>query len=634
MHSKFKLLFPFFSLGIFASASGQQSIKDTAKDTKNAYNISEVIIQDNRLQIPFSEQNRNISIIDEAVIKTLPVKSVNELLTFVAGIDMRQRGPWGAQADVSINGGTFDQTLVLLNGVKISDPQTGHNMMNIPVSLNAVDRIEVLKGAAASRYGINALNGAINIITKKPAATGVYVNISGSSSFQRDSSNQELFAGLGMEVSTSLVQKNTRHYLSLSSMRSSGYRYNSALNNNKVFYQNQISLPNHGSFSFMGGYVYNDFGANGFYAAPADVESREQLQTAIGGVNAELPVNKIWTIRPQLSYRYNFDDYIFVRQHPEVYENKHYTHVLDAELNNTFTTGIGIFGIGLEFRNEAINSSNLGKWGRANYGFYGNYNFKKIRNLLMNIGAYVNYNVHFGWQFLPGLDAGYRLNEQWRLFTNIGTGERLPTYTDWYYKGPQNIGNDQLQPEKAFHSELGLKYNNNRLNATASYFYQNTSDFIDWVKDSLAGAWQPQNFQHIKTNGISVSTDYRFTDPDSRFSVLAGCSYTWLNPQITFSEPTDGTISKYALENLRNQVCGRIYFSFFNFLNITFAARYEQRVNYKDYILLDSRLGTRFHQFEAYADISNITDVQYVEAGAIPMPGRWFTLGLKWNWEK
>src|SRR5690606_15190860 len=130
----------------------------------------------------FSEQNRNVTILDRKVIESLPVNSVNELLAYVAGIDVRQRGPQGTQADISINGGSFDQTLVLLNGVKMTDPQSGHNMMNLPVSLEAVARIEILKGAAASVYGINAINGAINIITRQPEGTGVTANVYAGSS--------------------------------------------------------------------------------------------------------------------------------------------------------------------------------------------------------------------------------------------------------------------------------------------------------------------------------------------------------------------------------------------------------------------------------------------------------------------
>ena len=125
--------------------------------------------------------------------------------------------------------------------------------------------------------------------------------------------------------------------------------------------------------------------------------------------------------------------------------------------------------LGLELRNEAINSNSLGKRSRINYGFFGEYSFNKIQKLLINVGAYTNYNSDFGWQFLPGVDIGYNVHNNFRLFANAGTGQRLPTYTDLYYKGPGNIGNDQLKPEHSFHSEAGVKYNSGSLNASLKH---------------------------------------------------------------------------------------------------------------------------------------------------------------------
>jgi iron complex outermembrane receptor protein len=331
--------------------------------------LTEITIQENRLQIPFAKQNRNISILDQSLIRTLPVKSVNELLSYVSGVDVRQRGPWGTQTDIGIDGGTFDQTLVLINGIKISDPQTGHNMMNIPLPLDAIDRIEVLRGPAARIYGVNALNGAINIITKKPQTTGVTANIYAGSNFKKDSADNKLYGGYGVQLSASIADENVQHYLALSREQASGYRYNTPFNNNKIFYQNNADLGEKVSLQFLGGFVYNDFGANGFYSAPADKDSKETVQTGLLGLGATITVNPYWTFKPRVSYRYNHDDYIFIREKPEVYHNRHETHVIDGELNNTFTTDIGDFGLGLELRNERINSSNLGNRERSNYEF-------------------------------------------------------------------------------------------------------------------------------------------------------------------------------------------------------------------------------------------------------------------------
>ncbi|ULT25524.1 TonB-dependent receptor plug domain-containing protein [Sphingobacterium sp. E70] len=94
--------------------------------------LNEVIINQNRLQIPFSKQNKNVQILTQEDIQRLPNRSINELLTNIPGVDVRQRGPFGSQADVSIDGGSFEQTAILLNGVKITDPQTAHHNMNLP----------------------------------------------------------------------------------------------------------------------------------------------------------------------------------------------------------------------------------------------------------------------------------------------------------------------------------------------------------------------------------------------------------------------------------------------------------------------------------------------------------------------
>ncbi len=597
--------------------------------------LEEITIQGNRLQIPFAEQNRNVRVIDQSLIRTLPVKSVNELLTYVSGVDVRQRGPWGTQADIGVDGGTFDQTLVLINGVKISDPQTGHNMMNLPVALDAIERIEVLRGPAARIYGVNALNGAINIITKTPTATGVSAHIYTGSSFQRDTANNKLYGGGGIQLAASFAGDHAQHYLSLSSEQSTGYRYNTAFGNSKAYYQNNIDLGKATTLQMSGGFVHNSFGANGFYSAPGDKESKETVQTALASIGLQTVVNPFWTLRPRISYRYNHDDYIYIRQKPEVYRNRHETHVIDAELNNTFRTDIGVFGLGLELRNEQINSSNLGNWQRTNYGFFGEYSFNKVHNLLVNVGAYANYNSDFGWRILPGIDVGYQFYKGWRVFANAGTGQRLPTYTDWYYKGPQNVGNPALTPEYSYNVEGGLKYSDKQLNGSISYFYRRTSDFIDWVKDTVTAPWQPVNYQNINTQGITLAVDYRWAEQVARpvFAMITGISYTYLNLDVVEKPDGEGNmLSHYVLDNLRHQLCAHANLEFFRMFNLTVAARYQQRVNYKDYTLLDARVSFTRSRFNIYLDVTNLGNVHYEEAGVVPLPGRWVTLGLKWAW--
>jgi len=623
-----KIIGLIYFLFLVISNNQAQIFPNSQKHADTLQTLDEIIIQANRIQIPFSKQNRNISIITKETIKTLPVKSVGELLQYVAGIDVRQRGPAGVQADIGIDGGSFDQTLVLLNGSKITDPQTGHNMMNLPVSAAAIERIEILRGAAARIYGVNALNGAINIITRQPQHTGIDIDLYSGSSFNKDTSNGNIFASYGVDITAGLSSKKINQFFAISQAQSSGYRYNTAFTNQKVFYQNSI-LPGKGSkVNFMAGYVNNEFGANAFYAAPADVESMEHVQTAITALSAVIPVNKSWIFRPRISYRFNKDDYIFKRHNPSYYRNIHKTNSWDIELNNTIKSGIGDFGFGVEGRNESIRSNSLGKRSRMNYGLFGEYSFNRIARLLINAGAYINYNSDFGWEFLPGLDAGYDLSQHFRIFANTGMGQRLPTFTDLYYSGPSNIGNPQLQPEESFQSEIGLKYRSSPINISVSYFHKNISQFIDWVKDSLTAPWQPQNYQKMKTNGLTFLSDFLIIQ-NRRLNWSTEISYTWLQPKITSIHPEK--LSHYALNSLRNQVSLNNRLNLFNKYHLSVSARYQERIQYKSYFLLDTKFTIDLKQFNLYVEANNLTNISYVEAGAVPLPGIWITAGAKWS---
>lgn len=621
----------FFIITFFPRPAFAQQAPEKNEIADSAKTLNEILIQWSRLQIPFSKQNRNITIIDRQTIKSLPVKSIGELLQYAAGIDVRQRGPWGVQADIGIDGGTFDQTLVLLNGVKITDSQTGHNMMNLPMSELAIERIEILKGAAARIYGVNAINGAINIITRQPEKTGIDISAQSGTSFTKDTSNHKWYAGFGAEIAAGLAGKNIDHFISVSHTSSSGYRYNTAFSNQKIFYQNQIAAGNNNKVNIMAGYANNAFGANAFYAAPADKESKEHVQTAIASISSLWHINYKWTFRPRISFRHNKDDYIFRRHDPEFYRNIHNTNAWALELNNTIKSRAGDFGIGFEMRNESINSNSLGKESRMNYGFFGEYSLNTIDKLLVNGGAYINYNSAFGWELLPGIDIGYDVAPNIRIFANAGTGQRLPTFTDLYYKGPSNIGNANLQPEHALHTELGLKYNSESINASLSYFHRRVSDFIDWVKDELTDPWQPQNFQKIKTNGISFSSDYRILNENnaSSLQLISGLSYTWLHPKVMNNDP--GKISQYALSNLRHHLALYGNLSYKKIFHFTLTARYQQRIHYKEYFLMDARVAADMNQWNIFIDGNNITNVTFVEAGAVPMPGSWVSLGIKWS---
>ncbi|MCX2477483.1 TonB-dependent receptor [Pedobacter sp. MC2016-15] len=597
-------------------------------DTTN--NLNEVLVKENRLKLPFSKQNRNIWIIDNQQIKNLPSRSISELLSYATGVDVRQRGPGGVQADISIDGGTFDQTLVLLNGVKVSDPQTGHNMMNLPISIDDIDHIEVLRGSASRIYGLNALTGAINIVTKSAVTTGVSGNVFTGSSFKKNGSGK-VYGNYGVRATGTLALKESSHLFSAGQEAGNGYRHNTAFDNQKIYYQGKFNVGKSDQLDVTGGYIHNNYGANGFFAA--GTESEETVKTAIATVAYKTKLNSFWTLLPRLSYRNNVDDYMYIKQTPNIAHNHHVTQVMSAELNNTFETGIGEFGLGLEGRKEKINSNNLGKRDRDNLGIYGEYKFDLVKNLLINAGTYVNYNSDFDWHVMPGIDAGYTFLDNWKVFVNVGTGVRLPTFTDLYYAGPQNIGNDQLRPEKSRYIEGGLKYNSNHFVLNASVFKRRITDFIDWVRASETVKWQPNNFAQLNSTGYTLSADYntgQLSNAGMFNSMRFGLSYTHLDPKVKTVIPM-AVFSRYAIETLRDQLTGTANADFLKVMSLTVTARYCERISYKDYTIMDARLSCKLNKGSIYADASNIFDVNYIQAQAVPMPGVWATLGYKFT---
>ena len=622
MYSKLYLIFALSTLGIPAQAQ---------TDTLHTIELANVIIAENRLQVPFSESARSIQIITREDIERAPVRSVNELLTYVAGVDVRQRGPGGVQADVSVRGGTFEQTLVLINGVKVSDPQTGHHQMNLPVTLDAIERIEVLKGPAARVYGQNAFAGAINIVTRVPDEPGVSAGVYGGD-----------FQTLGGNVGLTLPGQHYRQHLSLSHDRSAGYRPNADYQVTNAFYQSYLKTKS-GRFNVMGGHSWRAFGAGGFYVPESS--EYEKVTTSLVSLDYQGKAGR-WTYQPRVYGRRNHDDYVFLRSSPAAYRNLHTTHAGGAELHTTYRNALGLTGLGTEVRHERISSNGirtlrdsagaaidtvtvpfLGQRQRTLLGFFAEHRFYFFDRLDVTPGLYVNWYSDYGWNYFPGIDASWEIDAAWRLFANVGRSFRIPTYTDLYYDGPTNIGNEQLRPEDAVTYEGGVKYFGKTVWGQASYFRRDASRLIDWVRVSQEEPWQPRNFYDVDVQGIEMGINFDFSRNENALFRTLSLNYTYLNADL---ENTEAVESRYALDVLNHQLVLSADHRIWLGLRHSLRARYLDRATstLKDYFLLDSRVYYQTEQINIYAEATNLTNTQYTEAGYVPMPGRWLRAGV------
>ncbi len=601
------------------------------KPSQLHHELDEVIIHGNRIEIPFVESARDIQIISQEQIAKMPVRSVNELLTYVGGLDIRQRGPFGGQADVSIDGGTFEQSLVLLNGIKLIDDQTAHIMMNIPVPIDAIERVEVLKGAAARIYGVNALTGAINIVTKKESTSFVSAHLYSGSSFKRkeEEDGSGIYGGGGLQLVGNYGDEQQNHLFALSQDSYNGQRYNTALNNSRFFYNGNYYLDNQHSVQALIGHIDNRFGANGFYAAPGDKDSEEIDKTTLFSLSSKHRWGDL-TLMPRISHRYNEDDYRYFKQDLNTARSRHFTNALMLELNGRFSTSMGEFGVGWESRMTRINSSNIGKQERDNHGIYAEFKGKYWNKLIAVAGTYINYNTDYNWQVYPGLDLAYLLDNTWKISTSIGSAQRIPSFTDLYLdQPPGNVGNPKLQSENAWQYEVAVDYSTGRIRAKTGYFYRDISGFIDWIREDESQPYAPYNLGDNKIQGIYGRLSQQVLLV-GRHNLGYRMSYNYLKPKISFDNTGQ---SKYVLENLKHQFIIGINYNYGR-VSLDVENRYIKRELNSGYDVLDARIKYQLKSSLLYADITNILNSAYREAGAVPMPPRWFSLGMKYQWNQ
>lgn len=600
--------------GLMAMTFHAQAQTDTTTQK-----LDEFLIQENRIQLPFSKQTRNISVVDRQQIETAPARSLQEVLSFVPGVDVRQRGVSGVQADIGIRGGSFEQTLMLLNGIKLSDPQTGHHMMNIPVPLVNIDRVEVLKGPASRIFGQNAYTGAVNVITSL-----------------RDSRSLRIqghvgdFGMKGINFAGSLPVGNYKQNLAISYDDSEGHQYNSDFRVSNIFYEGGIDLSDHHSIRGMVAYTDRTFGANGFYTS-AFPDQWESIQTSLASL-AHTYIKENLYLNTRAYWRRNADEYRLRRNEPAFFQNFHTSDVAAFETNGSYKSKLGTTGFGVEARKESIESTNLGNHERELLGIFLEQLISLGAKTDLRAGLYSNYYSEYGWKHFPGMELGFQASPALRLYSGVGSSYRIPTYTDLYYRGPTNVGNENLVPEQALSFEVGGKWAKNNWRGELVYFNRTSDNLIEWTRNTQREPWKPQNFNEVIFNGVEASIFYRVNPSGKAVQVRElMASYNFIDAQFI---ATPGLESRYALAALRNQWITGVLVGLGKKTEWNTKMRYVERISLEPYFLLDMRVDyNRLGKLGFFVEASNITNADYIEAGTVQMPGRWFRAGFMVNLE-
>jgi vitamin B12 transporter len=629
------------TMPVILAQSDTTHISDTTE-------FDEVQITGRRNQVVMTELSRVVSVIRQDEIEQAGIQSVTDLLEFVANVDVRQRGYYGVQADVSIRGSSFDHVMILVNGVNLSDPQSGHLSLDLPLDPENIERIEVLEGTASRSLGPGAFMGAINIVTRTGKPQRISISeVAGQHAFRKDHIDAGFHTG------------NLQHFVSASKLSSNGYTHNTDFLVYNAYYRAMMEKGT-ALVNVQTGYQTKEFGAGGFYSAKFP-DQYEDNNTWFASVKAS--TGKMIKMNGQIYWRRKKDHFLLIRDNPRFYENFHLTRVYGSQLNLGYRTERTALTAGVDIRYEQILSNNIGEdlihpvpvkgtdsayytkaYSRVNYACFLEYYFE-ISRLSITTGLMTDWNTafHHAPFFFPGIDAGFRVSSGFTIFASINRALHLPTFTDLFYKDPMNQGSSVLATSKMMSYEAGTKFRNNIVSIRLAAFYNSGNDIIDWLWSYQNSKFTPVNLQQYISKGItsSVSVNIPGTVGFSKILSLIKINYLFLS----INKSIPDSVSKYY--NLKHKLSLMFVQQPYKKVSLTWNLSFQERygeamaynhqtntyfsIPYHPFWLFDGVINWDIGNIKLFAALSNILNTKYIDAGSAIQQGRWFKAGITVN---
>ena len=649
--------------GIAAVEADEGVPKDSVPLEAQQLSLQEVLVVSHKAEVN-SEAYRLITQVSQAEIEALPIQTVADILQYLPGVDVRTRGANGAQADISMRGGTFDQVLVLLNGVPLSDFHTGHYVLNIPVSTEMIERVEVLQGTSANLHG--AFSGAINMVTKQAVS--------------RQPSDVRLKLTAGMnglvnpEVAASIQKDEALFNLSAEYSRAEGYyaprpteKEATACRNSDFQLANIYFQTRWRGLDVQAGAQWKDAGLGMGYGFGSQ-DQFDATRTAFASGRYEHRWGA-WRLDAQAAYRANYDRYEWHRDQ-RLYGNFHFAQTASAALSAHYASKIGTTSFGVSVRNENMHSTNLGdtinpdgqvpnvadfpladvrvldlvKGGnRFHTNYYAEQTFY-YAGLSASIGINGTYNTQFGHHLGGGANIGYEFKKAGTIYVNANRSLRMPTFTDLYYNAGNQLGNRNLKPEEAWLLSIGYKGNLSSLpfregsglgsfSWSADWYYRWGKNIIDWVyvPTDTKRPFHAENQQQVNATGLELSLAYRLNEWLRCVSV--DYAYTYLDLDLKEAG------SRY-LDYLSHKLAIHLEHGIYKGFGASWTVRFQKRegqynnaegevADYQPVWLLDGSVYWQNKYLRVSADCTNMTNTRYYDYGGILQPGAWAKVSIK-----
>lgn len=622
----------------------EQMFIQTASDSIPPTELDEVVVTASKVAMPLNLAAKQVTVISRQEIERAPVRSIEDLLNYVAGVDILQRGPHGVQADITLRGGSFDQTAILLNGINLTNPHTGHYSFDIPINISDIERVEIVQGPSSLVYGAGAFSGGVNIITKKDTESNVYAKVEGG-----------MHGLFGADTRGAIAGESYTHSLSTGYKRSDGYIPNSDYDIYNLLWQSRFDI-NGSNIDFQAGLNDKAYGANTFYTAayPNQFDDTQGLFFSLKGeTNGKLKLT------PHIYWSRHYDEFQLIREgtpdKPSWYtdHNYHRSDVFGMNLNMQYASRFGITSFGGEFRNEGILSNVLGNAmeepigkytksdNRTNISYYAEHNFI-LNRITLSLGGLINYNtaVTDKFDFYPAINGTFRATNKLSLYASWNKATRMPTFTDLYYTTATHTGNSNLEAELSEAFEVGAKYNHHIVKGAIAVFNMAGKNMIDWVKPSPEALWESTNHTQINKKGVETNISFDFKEwlgdnqPINSFNV----GYMYIDQE----RVEDELISNYTLNHLRHKFTAGLHHDLIKNLTLSWNFRWQERngsyvkysdllpgerVDYAPFSILDVKANYKIRNTDFFVNANNIFNSVHVDLGNIPQPGFWLSGG-------
>ncbi len=555
-----------------------------------------------------AEVNRSVTVLSMEE-PAVPTWSFADTLKQDASVDVRERGPEGTQADLSIRGSTFDQVLVLVNGIRVNDVQTGHHNMDLPLPFESVQQVEVLHGSGSTLYGSDAIGGAVNFVTKKPQAKELKLTASvGDFGWNRQSVVSGFKLGRWSQQ-TSFSRDFSRGFDKGRDFRTVAFSSESFLD--ESFGSTTVMLSAHD----------RPFGANGFYG-PWD--SWEQTGTNFVAVSQSIGKSPDRLHHGfNFAYRRHTDHFILFRDQPEIFQNFHTTDVYQGNYSVNGEWGDKIsWSAGTSFLSEGIDSTNLGLHSRERVAGFFILTLRPTPRLNLALGVREEVWQKWHGETSPTVSIGYWLGRGFKLRGQVGHAYRVPSYTELFYEDPVSMGNPNLAAESAWNYEAGADwYSSAGTSVSATWFQRREANTIDWVREPGVIKFHARNFAQLTFHGGELQLRQRV----NRSSAVR-VSYAVMRASRL---PAPGATSRYVFNFPLNSLST----SYHGSLTSNFAIRMRvgafNRTWQSTKVLWDASLLFRAGRWQPFLQVTNLLNTHHEAFQGLAQPSRWVRCGVQ-----